>query len=432
VEGWWKKSLSWWAVGGLAALLSWFTTLLCVAAAVRALEQASFRLTLDTGSLGVCAFVFWANRRVVVGLVETELGLNGRRMDAVLVEALTHLTGKVHVACWALILEVKVDLDMERGDELSIRELPDVQVVTRDDAVQISNVFLDLVDGKVLRHGLEKDTRRSFAERDGREKNDNSDDERNKGVGIEPPRVVGKPDKQRSCDDTDIAKSITQDMEEDTAHVQVTVGVTMTAATLLVLGFGMVVALVVVLLRGVRVWMAVALAQQGCLFGRLINAALACFGVGVVRLARRLNDAVPEGRRMYVDLVEGRVSLGAWSNAAVAALARGRLTAYSLALRRAALVFVLVCMVVCMVVCVIVCLDAMRMTFLGMGVLVTRTVRMATRSVAVSDVVKQHETDNVRGKTEGSDYKDELGLRYLLRLDKSLNGFEEDGQTEGD
>jgi hypothetical protein len=89
-------------------------------------------------------------------------------------------------------------------------------------------------------------------------------------------------------------------------------------------------------------------------------------------------------------------------------------------------------MVVCMVVCVIVCLDAMRMTFLGMRVLVARTVGMATRSVAVSDVVKQHKTDNVRGKTEGSDYKDELGLRYLLRLDKSLNGFEEDGQTEGD
>ena len=94
--------------------------------------------------------------------------------------------------------------------------------------------------------------------------------------------------------------------------------------------------------------------------------------------------------------------------------------------------FVFVCMVVRMVVCVIVCLDAMRMTLLGMGVLVARTVRMATRSVAVSDIVKQHETDNVRGKTEGSDDQDEFGLRYLLRLDKSLNSFQEDGQTKGD
>jgi hypothetical protein len=100
-------------------------------------------------------------------------------------------------------------------------------------------------------------------------------------------------------------------MEEDTAHVQVTVRVTMTAATLLVLRFGMVVALVMVLLRSVRVRMAVALAQQGRLFGRLIDAAFACLGVGVVRLARRLNDAVSEGRRVYVDLVEGRVTLGA-------------------------------------------------------------------------------------------------------------------------
>lgn len=93
---------------------------------------------------------------------------------------------------------------------------------------------------------------------------------------------------------------------------------------------------------------------------------------------------------------------------------------------------VLVCMLVRMLVCVIVCLDAMRMTFLGMGVLVARTVRMATRSVAVSDVMKQHETDNVRGKTEGSDDQDELGLRYLLRLYESLNSFEEDGQAESD
>lgn len=94
--------------------------------------------------------------------------------------------------------------------------------------------------------------------------------------------------------------------------------------------------------------------------------------------------------------------------------------------------FMFVCMVVRMVVCVIVCLDTMRMTFLGMGMLVARTVRMATRSVAVSDIVKQHETDNVRGKTEGSDDQDELGLGYLLRLDESLDSFEEDGQTEGD
>jgi hypothetical protein len=200
---------------------------------------------------------------------------------------------------------------VERGDELSVRELPDVQVVTRNDSVQISYVFLDLVDRKVLRHGLEKDARRSLAKRDGREKNDDSDDQRNKRVSIKPPRVVGEPDEQGSCDDTDIAKSVTQDMEEDTTHVQVTVRVTMTATALLVLRFGMVVALVMVLLRGVRVRMAVALAQQCRLFGWLVTAAFACFGVGVVRLARRLNDAVPEGRRMYVNLVEGGVSLGA-------------------------------------------------------------------------------------------------------------------------
>lgn len=114
----------------------------------------------------------------------------------------------------------------------------------------------------------------------------------------------------------------------------------------------------------------------------------------------------------------------------MATLARCRLTACSWSLRRAAFVYVVVC--VCMFVCMIVCLHSMRMSFLGVRMFVAVSVRMATRSVAMSNVVEEHETNNVRGETQRSDDEDELGLRYLLGFNESLNGLKEDGETKGD
>lgn len=114
------------------------------------------------------------------------------------------------------------------------------------------------------------------------------------------------------------------------------------------------------------------------------------------------------------------------------ALARDRLTACSWCLRRAALLLVLVGVVMRMVMGVIVCFNAMRVSFFSVGVLVSRAVRVATRAMAVADVVEEYETDNVRGETEGSDDKNELGLRDLLGFDESLDSLEEDGETEGD
>lgn len=129
---------------------------------------------------------------------------------------------------------------------------------------------------------------------------------------------------------------------------------------------------------------------------------------------------------MHIDLIEGGVSLGARSNVAVTALARCRLTACLWSMRRAAL-FVVV--VVAVVVCVIVGLDPVRVSFLGMGVLVAMAVGVAARSMAVSDVVEEDKTNKVRGQTEGTDDKNKLRLGDFLRLDESLNGFEEDGET---
>lgn len=58
------------------------------------------------------------------------------------------------------------------------------------------------------------------------------------------------------------------------------------------------------------------------------------------------------------------------------------------------------------------------------------SVGMAT--VAVTVVVEEEETDNVGCETARTNDKDDERVRNVLWLDKSLNGFEEDGETQRD
>ena len=51
---------------------------------------------------------------------------------------------------------------------------------------------------------------------------------------------------------------------------------------------------------------------------------------------------------------------------------------------------------------------------------------------AVSMVVEEEQTDDVRCETKRTDDKDKLRVRDFLRLDKALDGFEEDGETKSD
>lgn len=108
-----------------------------------------------------------------------------------------------------------------------------------------------------------------------------------------------------------------------------------------------------------------------------------------------------------------------------AALARCRLATDAWRLRRAALL-------VFVVVCVIVRIDAVRVSFFRVRMRIARTVGMSSGPVAVAYVVEQDQADNVRSKTERADDQNELGLRDFLGFDKSLNGFEEDRETQCD
>jgi hypothetical protein len=125
---------------------------------------------------------------------------------------------------------------------------------------------------------------------------------------------------------------------------------------------------------------------------------------------------------MDVDLVQRGVALRTRTVVAVALLSRGRLAA------RPGLSH---CRWVAALNGVVMSFDSVRVTFLSRRVLVVRVVvSVRVTAVAVSDVVEENKAYEVRRKTQGTDNEHQHGLRNLLRLYKSLNRFEEDGETE--
>ena len=57
---------------------------------------------------------------------------------------------------------------------------------------------------------------------------------------------------------------------------------------------------------------------------------------------------------------------------------------------------------------------------------------MLVSTMTVTVVVKEEEPDDVGCEPEGAHDENDLGLGDFLRLDESLDGFEEDGEAEGD
>lgn len=150
-----------------------------------------------------------------------KLGLDGRRVDSVGMQALSYLPSKAHVPLRALALDLSVDLDMDRSNDLGVTQLPDVEMMRTDYSGKSLDVLLDVIDTHPGRHGLEKDTRSGLTEGNGRGENDDSDHQRNARIHVESPVVIGQPNDQGRGDHADISKSITHDMQENTPHVQI-------------------------------------------------------------------------------------------------------------------------------------------------------------------------------------------------------------------
>jgi hypothetical protein len=160
-------------------------------------------------------------------------------------KAVANGTSKLHVSCRTLTLEVEVDLNVQTCNKLGVAQLPHVKVVGTNNTRELLDVFLDVVDTQPSRDSLEQDTRGGKTERNGRSENNAGDDQRNAGIGVEAPLVVGKPDEQSRSNDTNVSKSITHDVEEDTTHVEIVMRMTVATTTGLFLGLSVFVLLVV-------------------------------------------------------------------------------------------------------------------------------------------------------------------------------------------
>jgi len=183
--------------------------------------------------------------RVVVFRVEAELGLDGGRVNAILVKAIANGTSKFHVSCRALALEVKVDLNVQTCNQLGVAQLPDVEVVGTNNTRKLLDILFDVIDAQTSRDSLEQDARGGETKRNGRSENDAGDDKGDTRIGVEAPFVVGKPDEQGRSNDTDVSESVTHDVKEDTTHIEIIVRVTVATSAGLFLGLSVVVLLVV-------------------------------------------------------------------------------------------------------------------------------------------------------------------------------------------
>lgn len=166
-------------------------------------------------------------------------------MDAVLVKAVADGTSKFHVSCRTLALEVKVDLNVQTCNKLGVAQLPYVEVMGTNNTRKLLNIFFDIVDTQTSRDGLKQDAGGGKTERDGRSENNAGDDEGNARIGVEAPLVIGEPDKQSRSNDTDVAESVTHDVKEDTAHVEIVVRMTVATTAGLFLGLSVFVLFVV-------------------------------------------------------------------------------------------------------------------------------------------------------------------------------------------
>lgn len=75
----------------------------------------------------------------------------------------------------------------------------------------------------------------------------------------------------------------------------------------------------------------------------------------------------------------------------------------------------------------------MRMAFFGMRNLIAVSVAVPAVTVtmsAMSVVVEEEQSHNVRSQSQASNNQDELWLRDLLRFHEALNGFKEDAHAE--
>lgn len=115
-----------------------------------------------------------------------KLGLDGGGVDALIVEEVLDPLGHVHVR------RRVVALDVGGGDDPAARQLPDVQLVDGQHAVQAQQPLVEPVHVDLLGHGLQQDESGLLQQRVGCVQQDPYHDDAERGVEVENPAGAGE------------------------------------------------------------------------------------------------------------------------------------------------------------------------------------------------------------------------------------------------
>lgn len=405
-------------------------------------------------------------------LVEAELRLDGGAVDAEAVETLPGPTSQLHVLLTTMRVDGERDLDMHAGDELRVGELPDVNVMAGNNTGECLDILTNLGNADVLRGSLEQDSCGTARERNASLENDGGDEQRDSGIGIHLSGPVGKPDDQSGSHNTNVAEHIADDVKNHGVHTHVVVTVAMAALLAGLLGQSVVVTVVNTRVSassgGVRMRMRMRLDKsrlggidsrtgiprdtlekrrflvcllihkRGFRIGFTVAGGLshrrgddilseACgvnanvFEVGESRMSTPTGSAIMSAPRMRGMSVAGAGLLSSvtmLSRAADNDLGRnvgGIFVAMVSSMAFLFVVSVVVRVAVSMIVSVVVVI-----------------VVVSTRSVRMAVAAENKEADKVRKETGAANNEHELGVVDLGRLNESGQGFEDDGDAEGD
>lgn len=146
-----------------------------------------------------------------------EFGLDRARVDAPAVQVSPDFGCNRHVL-FGLVGRA-VDEHVHRGNNLALGQLPNVQLVEVENAIDILDRLADGFERNRRRHSLEQDVRGGLAEGESRVEDNDGDEERDGGVRVETPPCVRVQDEEAGGDNTDVAERVPQHVKEDTLHV---------------------------------------------------------------------------------------------------------------------------------------------------------------------------------------------------------------------
>lgn len=84
--------------------------------------------------------------------------------------------------------------------------------------------MFDIIDLNAARSALKQDSTRVLDERQGSQQNHNRDAHARTGIGVEPGWIMGLPDDHGGNDDADVVDSISDDVDQNTKHTEITAG----------------------------------------------------------------------------------------------------------------------------------------------------------------------------------------------------------------